>query len=262
MSRRSKRAQQEPRSHGKVVPETSRPVPLCIYCQDRPANTVEHVIARAFFGSMQPRRAIKVPACAECNGGRGDGGRRPLTMDEEYVRTVLASELNSSNHPVAAKLLTNEVQRSFENSPGLLHHLGANMRVVNARTAQGIIIPNMPQMTIDGYRIARVLIKIVRGLFYAVNDRPLPPKWPVQVSARITGTQLKTISGMMDRWKRNTGWWNVGDEKAFTFKCAMDKPDSTASIWLLVFYQSVAFCAHTVPINSAMESREAQSSSF
>src|SRR5689334_9733821 len=121
MSKRDKRAQRLPRGQ-RECPQKMSPVPLqvCVYCQQRAADTVEHVVARCFFGSVPPKRAVKVPACRECNSGRGDGGIRPMTMDEEYVRTVLALEHRSSDHPVAMQLLSSEIPRSYDNSPALL----------------------------------------------------------------------------------------------------------------------------------------------
>src|SRR5207249_2713461 len=40
--------------------------PRCIYCQTRPGTTVDHVFARAFFGSVQPGFSMKAPSCREC----------------------------------------------------------------------------------------------------------------------------------------------------------------------------------------------------
>src|SRR5687767_6921400 len=109
------------------------PPQLCIYCQERTADTVEHVVARCFFGTMPPRCAIKVPACRECNEGRGDGNQRHMTLDEEYVRTIFANEVNSADHPVAKQLLLNEIPRSYDNSIGFLKLIGRNMKLGDAK---------------------------------------------------------------------------------------------------------------------------------
>ena len=249
---RDKRQQQEPRGRGKHPPSAPQvqrpsPVPLCAYCQERPGVTVEHVVARCFFGSVPPKRAIKVPACRECNEGRGDGGQRPLTMDEEYVRTVLALEHRSSDHRVAANLLTNEIPRSYDNSPGLLRRIAHRMSVVDATARGGIIVPSVPLITVETDRLIRVLKKIARGLFYAVNERPLPQDCPVTCSPRLDAEKLAEISRRMDGLKRTTRWWNIGEEGGFRFRCAMEHEHSTRSLWLLIFYDSVAFGVHTVP---------------
>src|SRR5438105_95235 len=179
------------------VGATSQSRQMCVYCHERLATTVEHVVAQGFFGSMQPKRAVKVPACRECNQGRGDGGPRPLTMDEEYVRTVLSTEARSLDHPVAAKLLANEIQRSFDKSPGLLRRIGSTLRRGDVKTSAGIIIPDVPLMTVEAARIVRVLQKITRGLFYAVNGRVLPRAVPVMVTVPLGASQFKMINGMM-----------------------------------------------------------------
>src|SRR5262245_4067624 len=105
------------------APPPPAPTRICIYCQARPAVNEEHVVAKCFFGGVAPKRYIKVPACRECNAGRGDGGDRPLSMDEEYVRTVMVMEKNASSHPVAAKLLKEEVQRSLLRRPKFLKRI-------------------------------------------------------------------------------------------------------------------------------------------
>lgn len=175
-----------------------------------------------------------------------DGGRRPMSMDEEYVRTIFATEMQASNHPVAGHLYQGEIARSFRNSPQLLNRIGRSMAMGEARTKQGIVIPNVPMMKVEGNRVVRVLTKVTRGIFYAVNQRSLPTKWPVKISAHLDAQQAVTINVLMDQWKRNTGWWYLGADAAFRFKGAMENDKSHNSLWLLVFYKSLVFCASTL----------------
>jgi hypothetical protein len=174
-----------------------------------------------------------------------------MTLDEEYVRTAFAHELNSADHPVATQLLLNEIPRSFDNSTGFLKLIGGSISLGDARTKAGIIIPNVPMMTIDGNRTVRVMTKIARGIFYAWNHRPLPKLARVFVSNKIDVGQANNVSAMMDMWTRNTGWINLGDEQAFTMKMAMESPTSNHAIWLFVFYRSIIICAHTLPVGKA-----------
>jgi hypothetical protein len=83
--------------------------PLCIYCQERPGVTVDHVFARAWFGNAKPKVWMTVPACEECNKGRGDGAQRHMSADEEWLRTTIASEYNASKHPTAKGPIDSEI---------------------------------------------------------------------------------------------------------------------------------------------------------
>lgn len=248
MSNRDKRGQRQRRG---ALPEPSKPqtantVQLCIYCQQSEANSEEHVIARAFFGTMPPNRYVKVPACKECNEGRGDGGTRPMSQDEEYVRTVIAQEQRSARHPVAAKLLAEEIPRSFDNSPGFLKRIGSHMRLANVQTRSGIVIPNTPVIEIENARVARVMQKIVRGLFYAGGGKPLPRAWPIQIYAPRDDDQVHAWSHLIDDIQNRSPLIHVGEERAFVFKAGMYS-GTNLSVWMLIFYENMVFCAHTFP---------------
>jgi hypothetical protein len=238
MSSRDKRAQNLRR--GKP------PTPLCIYCQKRPAVEEEHVIAKGFFGTIPPKCYVKVPACKQCNSGRGDGQPRPMSMDEEYTRTVMANEERAAEHPVAAALLAGEIPRSYENSPAFRDRIAGAMSIGEVRTPQGIIIPNQMTMKVETGRVARVMQKITRGLFYDLHKRPLPVGWPVHVSSPPKVSDIVPVKELMDRCKHKTPVINVGDEKAFMFRGATPDPDQNISVWFLVFYRSIVFVTDTV----------------
>jgi hypothetical protein len=98
-------------------------MPLCIYCGVRRGKENEHVISKGFYSSP-PKKAITVPSCGNCNRGRGDGRLRPLSLDEEYMRTVLCMTEGAANHPVVNALLEGSITRSFRRRPrGLRSHL-------------------------------------------------------------------------------------------------------------------------------------------
>lgn len=213
----------------------------------------EHVIAKCFFSAkLPPRRYIKVPACKECNAKCGDGwGPNPLNKDEEYVRTVFAHEIRCARHPVAEKLLENEVARSFQYTSGLVRGIAKHVRRTDVRHKSGIILPNVQVMTLDERRVERVLRKIVRGLFFAVTEKVHPVHWPLRISRRIdTNDKYHTCNTLMDTYQREgvwrtTGPWNIGDEGGFQFRCAqsLEQPNDTA--WLLRFYGQMVFWADT-----------------
>jgi hypothetical protein len=145
----------------------------CAYCLTRDASTREHVIARGFF-AKQPLDNLTVPTCEPCNSGSGDGIDRPLSQDEEYVRTVLAWHAGSWGHSAADELVRGKIARSFARRPdGLPQMLARSMRPLGI-DKPGVWFPGRSTMEVDGARIGRVLRKITKGLFYVHNEFPLP----------------------------------------------------------------------------------------
>jgi hypothetical protein len=226
---------------------------FCIYCQERPAATVDHVFARAWFGTAKPKVWMTVPSCEECNQGRGDGEQRHMSADEEWLRTIIASEHNASKHPTAKRLIEGEIIRSFKRRPQFARRLVENARFVDAKTESGIVVPNQPAFALEDDRLNRVIRKMVRGLFYTYSFRrqdkgtPLPKEWPIAVSRIRTNEDFEKFDKTMDAWPLSLQWWSMGDEKAISYRGAIRNHESNLSIWIIVFYGAVAFLAHTIP---------------
>jgi hypothetical protein len=226
---------------------------LCVYCSQRAAVNREHVIARGFFPKPRPGGLPSVPACRECNAGRGDGGTTDLSADEEYVRTVMSAEVGATRHPDAIKLMTNEVTRSVNRSvlanTGFARMLADSLEVATARNDLGIILGQVGLMHVSVPRIVRVLQKITRGLFYYVHNRPLPPAIRPWVSATLSQQRAIPIRGLMDLMKHRTGWRCYGNQKTVCWYGATwgDPATSTQFMLLTVFYSRFVFYTDTVP---------------
>src|SRR5687767_4587691 len=101
-------------------PKIAKPPPLCAFCGIRIGTRRGHVIPRGFF-KVLPKENATVPACPECENGTGDGGPRPISQDEEYVRNVLCMSADAEQHDDAQHVFSDAVVKSFRNSPALLH---------------------------------------------------------------------------------------------------------------------------------------------
>jgi len=122
-----------------VIPEDVKAL-TCVYCHLRQATTREHVIARGFFDA-QPDHNVTVPTCVECNSGTRDGVDRPMSVDEEYVRTVLCLHAGAYGHEAADALVWDKIQRSFKRRPGALaKSIAETLRPTMLRHGQ-ILIP-------------------------------------------------------------------------------------------------------------------------
>jgi hypothetical protein len=226
---------------------------LCAYCNERPAVNAEHVVARGFFPKPRPGGLVKVPACRECNAGRGDGASRNMSDDEEYARTFMASEAGASRHPDAKALIDGEIQRSIERSilanTGFAYMVADSIKEVQAVNEYGIHLGNAQIINVETGRIVRVLTKITRGLFYHITKRPLPLQRRVFVSSPLNIEKFKTITALFARMPSRTGWKLYGNHQTFGFSGALwgDPAVSDVSMWMLVFYRRFIFYCDTAP---------------
>jgi hypothetical protein len=213
------------------------PKEKCAYCLTRDVTTREHVVARAFFPT-QPPDNLTIPACEPCNSGTGDGFDRPMSQDEEYVRTVLAYHAGSWGHAAADELVRGKIIRSFTRRPdGLPKMLERNLRPLGIEKP-GIWFPDRSTMEVDGLRVSRVLRKITKGLFYIHNEFPLPADCDVYVEPKISPPEFYEtlevfkLCGHMPPSMRGDGvFWHVG---------IRDPANRATTIWLMVFYERVA----------------------
>jgi hypothetical protein len=182
---------------------------------------------------------MTVPCCQPCNVG--------FSADEEYVRNIFTAEHRAAGHPVAAKLLQGQVMRSYVRNRRMLFEVGSRMRLGEARTAEGIIIPNLPLMQVKTGPIVRVMQKITRGLFYAGTGRALPLNWAVGVSAKLGQRELAIALDVIDKpyMARTEKWVFLGEDKVFAFRGAMADRTLNHSVWALVFYNAIAHCTWT-----------------
>lgn len=119
MAKRDKRAERPPGGRWPQRPNKPREAEPCVYCGTRPAEDREHVFAKAFF-NPRPNPTITVPACGECNKRRGDGGMRDMTLDEEYARTILCMMAGAEKNRTGARVLEQQVFKSFDRRPALI----------------------------------------------------------------------------------------------------------------------------------------------
>lgn len=139
-------------------------VPTCYLCNAE-ADTREHVPARAFFDEI-PQNIITVPACKPCNAS--------FAKDEEYFRTVVAAQAFGISE-AARRVWTGPIVRSlyrvgFE---GLRKRLAGSLITVEIWSEQQQHLINLPGVKVEGGRAARVVRKIIRGLYFAERGQKL-----------------------------------------------------------------------------------------
>ena len=128
----------------------------CYLCNAE-ANTREHVPSRGFFDTV-PGNIITIPACANCNAS--------FAKDEEYFRTVVAAQCFAVC-PAARKLWKGQVVRSLwrVGYEGLRKRLVRHLITIEIWNEQKQHVVDLPGVAVEGGRAARVVRKIIRGLY-------------------------------------------------------------------------------------------------
>jgi hypothetical protein len=216
---------------------------MCIYCGVRPSVKREHVVAKVFFDVLPPN-VPTVPSCHECDSGMGDGEKRPLHHDEEYMRNVMCmSERAVQASETVRKLGSTKLLGSFRNSIPLAISVLNRSRPVYLKNRSGIIIPRVEHAyTVETSRVKRVVRKIVRGLHFKKYKAPLDFDAEIKVTFDLRNEDFHLFHSFITE----VPWETLGNE-VFLWKSAPfgDKPGY--GIWLMVFYKVFGVFALTKP---------------
>ena len=136
----------------------------CYLC-DAEADTREHVPSRAFFDNV-PANIITVPACTNCKGS--------FAKDEEYFRTVVVAQCFGTS-AAARRVWTGPIVRSLwrRGYEGLRRRLVGQLVTVEVWNEERQHLTNLPGVKVEGGRAARVVRKIIRGLYFASRTQKL-----------------------------------------------------------------------------------------
>lgn len=210
--------------------------PSCIYCRVRPADTRDHVPPESLFPRPRPSDLITVPCCRACNASFG--------QDDEYFRDVTTLRADVADHPAASQILP-IVQRSFARPRGRakLAALLATVTEVNLKSPAGLFLGRGATYEIDFGRVDRFLTRTVRGLFYHEQRQPLPSDTRISVAlgfAEKTALQESVAPMIAGR--------PVVTKGAGVFRYVWNhvEGDTTATAWVLEFFDRVAFAAITL----------------
>lgn len=203
----------------------------CTYCQQREAETRDHVVPRALFTPPLPINLVTVPACAACNRRKGE--------DDDYLRDYLAMDFAGSESPIADTLLRGKISRSVaRNQSELFREIAPRIKPQPFYTKGGIYLGAYLQAPIDDARIARGLGRIARGLFNHFSSGQLvPPDYEVEVW-RIMPWDMEEAWKTFSRFHLNR-CAPIGDVWAGT--CARVKEEPLSSLWMMSFYSRVHF---------------------
>ena len=201
---------------------------LCVYCNSRFAETQDHVPPKGFFPQPRPSNLITVPACKECNLGSG--------VDEEFfLASFMFSEAGVTS--TGKTLWEQKLHRMYAKNNGLRRRIATLLRRVNLVTPSGLFIKRGIVIKQDEPRLAKVVAKIVRGLYYFEYKEPL------DISTEIISQFLRTESDAAEAIKFNDQllygtrqWTNI-----FEYKFNRVEENHRCSMWVIRFFGKIVF---------------------
>lgn len=213
-------------------------ITLCAYCGVRPTTTQDHVIPRCLFTRPLPQQMITVPACEECN--------REKQPDDTYLRDMLVSDVNASEHPTARSLLHGPVQRSAKlyNSSDVAHVARTQARWEEYYTPAGLYVGHGRRIPMDTKRVDHLFARIVRGLYYYVTGERLPADCRFDVRG-LHPLYMDEEMTLLNRAGCNGPFSYAGGVFGLAFVIDGDQPYLTR--WLLRFYDGIYVTVHTEP---------------
>jgi hypothetical protein len=215
---------------------------ICVYCGGE-GTTYDHIPPKNLFSKPRPQ-LITVPACQPCNAG--------ASQDDEYLRIFLLSDNRVQEHQKAQALM-DAFRRSLQrpSATGLGISAARNLRRFPLITETGIYYGQGTELQYDFNRISKVLIRIVKGLFYHELQEVFPLEYQIEVYS--TGTMNLRPEGINTglafiRYIRPENKRTIGDN-VFSYGWALADDDSNTSVWYLGFFQVLPFLVVTVPPN-------------
>lgn len=218
---------------------------LCALCARRPATTREHVPAKGLFPKPRPNDLITVPACDPCNAGSSE--------DDEHLKAYFALGYEAERTPALDKIRAS-VTRALvrEDFGGLKESFARRISFQYLPGVGGTVLTLQPRLTPDRKRVHGVIAKSVRGLFYYVTGRILPPEVEVLVVADHQADKMPPLGQRaVQRWVHiaRSGVTGRRGEGVFGYALRVtdDNPNSFAAG--VIFYRSFSFIAAAVSPN-------------
>lgn len=205
----------------------------CAYCGSNNPKTKDHIPPKGLYPKPLPKNLITVPCCKSCHKGTSE--------DDLYFRSVLLTASNLVSDEKAMKQLDHAVKSLAQPKRAKLANFIVNSIVEPEIVSEaGIILGKQLALKIDHDRIERVLVRIIRGLYYNELGKPLPEGCNVFAQIDQFGKIANTLAseGYFQPAK-----WAADGMFGYTYAKTIEKDDAT--VWLGVFYQQVAFLGFT-----------------
>jgi hypothetical protein len=201
----------------------------CVYCSEL-AETNDHVPPKCLFPRPRPSDLITVPSCLACNQGAG--------ADEEYfLASMMFTEAGTC--PAGRALWQEKIRRMYAKNLGLRYRIAASLRRVNLVTPAGLFLGRHFSQKPDFPRLEKVVVKIVRGLYYVEHGLPLSRHTIVEALFLRSNREREAAEKYSHMLKDGQRAW----PGIFSYRANRVEDYPQGSMWLLQFYDFAAFWA-------------------
>lgn len=211
----------------------------CIYCGSTKDITKDHVPPKLLFPNPKPPNLITVPCCRECN--------QSFQKDDEYFRSIIVTVNGVNEHPDFKKIVS-AVKRDFmrPHKQILKKEIQRKTKFIEIKTPAGIYLGNALGYQIEG-RIYKVILRIIKGLFYYERGYPIPNNYIINVvsSKEIGNPTPDQINQYIESFK-NQKLQTFGNN-IFNYKVLFGCGDINVSSWFIAFYKKVSFACMVGP---------------
>lgn len=219
---------------------------LCVYCQQRVADTEDHIPGRQFFADPKPppSELIAVPACRKCND--------QFSKIEDYVCSHLL--FGQGGVSVAGKAIWQQrMHRTYQKNDGLRRLISRSLHPLNIFTPEGLYAGQRLALDTDFGRVSQFIVKLVKGLYYFEFDEPLPLDVVIDFPEyHAEHVDLSEPHSLTRRGKRS--WPGT-----FEYKCERVPDAHTESAWMFRFYGENVFVAFTSKYENPEDAEQAES---
>jgi hypothetical protein len=196
----------------------------CIYCGVVGALTDDHVPPKNLF--PKPRVGlITVPSCEPCNGSS--------KLDDEYFRLAITAIVDAKAFPIAVESICK---------------LGTPEKIRFAKRMISDIDPENGDLELDRSRLDRVIQRVIRGLFWLHQRRPLPTQAEMRIwftsfdDAPMNDMGLESLLDVL----RQQPLHQIG-KGIFSYRYVFVSDQTVFSAWYLRFYEKNEVLGIVVP---------------
>ena len=171
------------------------------------------------FPTPRPDDLLTAPACLECNN---------LLPNDEEVFRVLATSGDGLLNPTGRRIWEDRVRPTLvKNRRGFKSLLQKSLGQLDLYLSDGRYVGSHPGIQFEGPRIANVINKIAKGLYYVDTQCHLP----INVEIKFDITQFdpgRYIEGELKEAISGARRIRIGDGEAVTYwrNCVADDPRS------------------------------------
>jgi hypothetical protein len=168
---------------------------------------------------------VTVPACITCNQTKKE--------DDEYLRDLLALDIENEGHEVAAGVLRGKLVRAAQHGQSrLARDVCLRSRLASVHSPGGLYLGKCPAVPLDHVRANRIFARITCGLYFKLYNKRLPDDTSFEIRRVHPHCKQQAIENML-QLKANQRRF-IGDSFECLHTVAME--DNTVTCWLMRFF--------------------------